>query len=81
VQADNTQLVMGEATRRNPYIARNALSRPEISLAHHVQVSSGYKLAARRSSLIYGRNRLWEVSALARKVRMQSEVTYWRTHA
>jgi hypothetical protein len=58
VQADRTKLVTGEVTRLRPYIARSAPRSAEISLAQNVQVSSGYKFAARRSSLIYGRNKL-----------------------
>lgn len=58
MQADNTMLVTGRVTRRKPYMARMAPRSAEISLAQNVQVSSGNKFAARKSSLMYGRKRL-----------------------
>lgn len=58
MQAERTKLVTGEVTRLRPYIARSAPRIAEISFAQSVQVSNGYRLAARRSSLMYGRNKL-----------------------
>lgn len=56
--ADNKRLGTARQTRRMPYMARRMLMRPEISFAHIVHVSRGYRFAPERSSFTYGRKRL-----------------------
>src|ERR1700761_617716 len=58
VVADSRRLITAGQTRRKPYMPRRAFIRLEISFAHVVHVSRGYRFAPCRSNLMYGLKRL-----------------------
>lgn len=81
VLAESKQPTTERHTLRNPYMARSALMRLEISFAQNVHVSRGKSPAPLRSSLMYGRKRLEMISKHTHRLILTKIHTAVHTHS